>query len=1000
MVHCFTNKQLLLAVLLLAYASTLFAQTITPVQTDEIIIDNGISGKADPGDRIRYKVTIQNTGGQAGNNTQLNIVPDPRTTFVPGSFRSSPLALPDVYTCTGNVGINIPAASGVKVNDFDDNTAGLTVTAGTFATTQGGSIMLNADGSFMYTPPAGFTGTDTYSYTLNDGNGVGAPVPATDLGVITITVSNLLWFIDNSSVAATSDGRLTSPFKTLADFNASALPAVNQVIFIKNTGTNYTGGIVLKNGQVLYGSGHTGGSNLADAGVLPFALATNSKALPAINTTRPIITNSTGDGVTLAQDNTLRGFDVGACSDFGMENSGTSSVGNLVVSEVSINNTSSGAFDASHGSGTSTNVVFDAVSSSGGDYGIYLVNCQGTFTVNGGTITNPVGAGVHISGGSVTFSSSGSITSNSGLTVNVINHDSNNVTFSGNIASTGMGIRVQDCGGGIKTFSGTSKSLTTGSNPGVTLQANTGATINFTGGGLVITTASGAGFTATGGGTVNVTGTSNTISSTSATALNVTNTTIGASNLNFLRISCGNNDASADPANGIVLNTTGTSGGLIVTGTGVAGTGGTIQNCTSYGISLLSTQSPSFNNMIIQNIARNGIDGNGVVHFTFTNSTISNTGTAGGGQYEEACIAFEDKSAPFDETTISGVVTITGNTLNQPRRHALAIETWNGTISNLVISNNTITSGTTTATIGDAVHVLSQGSASTTAHISTGSIQNNNISGFRFLSGTFYIGGTGIFIAGGNTVNATVTTHGTLANPIVISGNDVDNMGSNGIQVSYNGVNGISHFNINNNGTSVDPMSDVEGLGISVFFGGNGTFSAQVNNNAVNNNGPTVAAGSSGIAVQVDQGTAVTDAPVANITVNNNAVINPDGTGIRGIVRNSNGSLQLKIQNNIVSAPKQTNRNGIRVDGGLNPQGNTTLCLSISGNTSAGSGVNQGIGIRKQGTVSNVHTFGIVGLSPSPTTGANAAAKVVSDNPSGGGCDVLSGDNFVSCPSF
>ncbi|MCC6280247.1 MAG: cadherin-like domain-containing protein, partial [Saprospiraceae bacterium] len=213
-------KQLLVVTLFVFfYTKTAEAQTIVPTQTDEIIIDNGTSGKADPNDRIRYKVTIQNTGGPAGTNTQLNIVPDPRTTFVPGSFRSSPLAINDAYTCTGNVGINIPAASGLLSNDFDDN-SGMTpmsATAGTFATTGGGSIMIAADGSFMYTPPAGFTGSDTYTYTLNDGNPVGAPVPTTDMATVTFTVSNLIWFIDNSSVAATSDGRLTSPFKTLAD---------------------------------------------------------------------------------------------------------------------------------------------------------------------------------------------------------------------------------------------------------------------------------------------------------------------------------------------------------------------------------------------------------------------------------------------------------------------------------------------------------------------------------------------------------------------------------------------------------------------------------------------------------------------------------------------------------------------------------------------------------------------------------------------------------------
>ncbi|MBK8424519.1 MAG: hypothetical protein IPL27_00480 [Lewinellaceae bacterium] len=152
--------------LLFFYSKTTVAQTIVPTQTDEIIIDNGTSGKADPGDRIRYKVTIQNTGVASGTGVQLNIVPDPRTTFVPGTFRSSPLAINDTYDCTGNVGINVPAASGLLSNDFDDN-SGMTpmsVTPGTFSTTQGGSIMIAADGSFMYSS-GGFDGRhDRYLY--------------------------------------------------------------------------------------------------------------------------------------------------------------------------------------------------------------------------------------------------------------------------------------------------------------------------------------------------------------------------------------------------------------------------------------------------------------------------------------------------------------------------------------------------------------------------------------------------------------------------------------------------------------------------------------------------------------------------------------------------------------------------------------------------------------------------------------------------------------------
>ena len=49
--------------------------------------------------------------------------------------------------------------------------------------------------------------------------------------------------------------------------------------------------------------------------------------------------------------------------------------------------------------------------------------------------------------------------------------------------------------------------LNGGTSTAVSLTNNTGATINFTGGGLDIDATSGGGFHATGGGTVNVTGT-------------------------------------------------------------------------------------------------------------------------------------------------------------------------------------------------------------------------------------------------------------------------------------------------------------------------------------------------------------------------------------------------------------------------------------------------------------------------------------------------------------
>ncbi len=53
---------------LMALGINMNAQTsLPPTQTDEIIIDNGATGKADAIDRIRYKVTIVNTGTSNAN---------------------------------------------------------------------------------------------------------------------------------------------------------------------------------------------------------------------------------------------------------------------------------------------------------------------------------------------------------------------------------------------------------------------------------------------------------------------------------------------------------------------------------------------------------------------------------------------------------------------------------------------------------------------------------------------------------------------------------------------------------------------------------------------------------------------------------------------------------------------------------------------------------------------------------------------------------------------
>jgi hypothetical protein len=74
----------------------------------------------------------------------------------------------DSYVVFNNAPLARRAEGGVLANDSDPD-GGLDVANdGWFETTQGGSIYIVRDGSFVYLAPAGFFGTDTFVYTAED----------------------------------------------------------------------------------------------------------------------------------------------------------------------------------------------------------------------------------------------------------------------------------------------------------------------------------------------------------------------------------------------------------------------------------------------------------------------------------------------------------------------------------------------------------------------------------------------------------------------------------------------------------------------------------------------------------------------------------------------------------------------------------------------------------------------------------------------------------------
>ena len=66
--------------------------------------------------------------------------------------------------------LNVPAP-GVLGNDSDADNDPITVadTRTNASTSQNGSVTLNDNGSFAYTPAAGFTGDDSFTYVATDG---------------------------------------------------------------------------------------------------------------------------------------------------------------------------------------------------------------------------------------------------------------------------------------------------------------------------------------------------------------------------------------------------------------------------------------------------------------------------------------------------------------------------------------------------------------------------------------------------------------------------------------------------------------------------------------------------------------------------------------------------------------------------------------------------------------------------------------------------------------
>lgn len=581
-----------------------------------------IDGNADPGDTLEYTLTITNGGTDATGVNMTSTLSSLTTldnTFGSSGVTVTPIVTDDAYSVAGNVRIQPAAGSGLLSNDinpFTGNSTGLTFTATSIKSAQcvtagctNNNVAINVDGSFSYDPPPGYTGTDTFTYTVTNAGG------GSSTATVTLTITGMIWFINNNAAACTTlaagCGRLTTPFSTLAAFQAlnngtGNNPAANDNIFVYESATAYTGGVTLLSGQKLIGQ--DAAATLAT--ITGVTVPSFSDALPTMNTggIASTIQNAGGNGVTLNSGNTLRGFTGGNSS--GSSISGTG-FGTLTVADMIVNSTGQALALAN---GTIAGTGFSSITSTGGTNNISFITLGGTLIIAGGALSGSTGANFFNSQGNAAVSYAGTI----------------------NRTNAGRMIEIASTTGGSYTFTGTLTSGAAGGTQESILLSSNAATFTFSGGLSITSTSTGTAFSATGGGTVNIcsvnpcgggTPVTNTISATSGTALNIVNTTIGASGITFRSI-----NKNGGTNNGINLNNTGT-GALTVSGTGTAGSGGTIENISNADAVRLNNTSGlvTLQHMIIEDITastdatdanntHSGIDG---IHGTLVNAGLT-----------------------------------------------------------------------------------------------------------------------------------------------------------------------------------------------------------------------------------------------------------------------------------------------------------------------------------------------------------------------------------------
>jgi VCBS repeat-containing protein len=363
----------------------------------------------------------------------------------------------------------LPAQAGIPITYPAGKLSGTDVEAGTTVTIDttpinlvNGSVALNANGSFTFTPtPQSAGGTASFQYRVADN---GNPAPGVNSAYVTVSFSvagPAIYFVKAAGAGNCTLGNECTLTTALANIGATP----NSNIFISDASSHTAGAFALNSGGSIIGQGVVAVS--FDA---LFGIGTPSQGVlaprPAVNQPRPTLVNSP---LTLNNGSSARGFNMNNNTGdtlFALSKTG------ITVTDADITTTSnaSGQFAVNFVT-SSGNLSFGTITVAGGNSGsgVNFNNTTSTLTVSFGNISTTSGNAITIASSGATSFSFGDVTSTTGKAVSVTG-GTGSMTFhavNANGAVTGISVTGNYSG----AFSVTGTGSTAGS--GGTIQ-NTG----------------------------------------------------------------------------------------------------------------------------------------------------------------------------------------------------------------------------------------------------------------------------------------------------------------------------------------------------------------------------------------------------------------------------------------------------------------------------------------------------------------------------------------------